>query len=87
MVLDILLMEPMKKLIKEQLIKKQNLKLRKSLNKKFEDLSDAKLPELASELIKTIAKAGVQPQLIPEEGEYLYESINNFIKAIEKRGI
>jgi len=57
------------------------------LNKKFEDLSDAKLPELASELIKTIAKAGVQPQLIPEEGEYLYESINNFIKAIEKRGI
>ncbi len=57
------------------------------LNKKFEDLSDTKLPELANELIKTIAKAGVHPQLIPEEGEYLYESINNFIKAIEKRGI
>lgn len=57
------------------------------LNKKFEDLSDTKLPELTNELIKTIAEAGVQPQLLPEEGDYLIESVNNFIQATQKRGI
>ena len=57
------------------------------LNEKFEDLSDTKLPELTNELIKTIAEAGVQPQLIPEEGDYLIESVNDFIKATQKRGI
>ena len=56
-------------------------------NKKFEDLSDTKLPELTNELIKTIAEAGVQPQLLPEEGDYLIESVNNFIQATQKRGI
>ena len=57
------------------------------LNNKFKDLSDTKLPELTEELIKTIAEAGVQPQLIPEEGEYLIDSVNDFIKATQKRGI
>ncbi len=57
------------------------------LNEKFEDLSDTKLPELTNELIKTIAEAGVQPQLLPEEGDYLIESVNNFIQATQKRGI
>jgi len=57
------------------------------LNYKFKDLSDTKLPELTEELIKTIAEAGVQPQLIPEEGEYLIDSVNDFIKATQKRGI
>tara|TARA_B100001996_G_C18628623_1_gene580851 strand:- start:38 stop:1396 length:1359 start_codon:yes stop_codon:yes gene_type:complete len=57
------------------------------LNKKFEDLSDTKLPELTEELIKTIAEAGVQPQLIPEEGEYLIESVHNFVTATQKKGI
>jgi hypothetical protein len=57
------------------------------LNYKFKDLSDTKLPELTNELIKTIAEAGVQPQLLPEEGDYLIESVNNFIQATQKRGI
>ena len=57
------------------------------LNEKFEDLSDTKLPELTNEVIKTIAEAGVQPQLVPEEGDYLIESVNNFIQATQKRGI
>ena len=57
------------------------------LNNKFKDLSDTKLPELTEELIKTIAEAGVQPQLIPKEGEYLIDSVNDFIKATQKRGI
>ena len=57
------------------------------LNYKFKDLSDSKLPELTNELIKTIAEAGVQPQLLPEEGDYLIESVNNFIQATQKRGI
>jgi Fe-S oxidoreductase len=57
------------------------------LNNKFKDLSDTKLPELTEELIKTIAEAGVQPQLIPEEGECLIDSVNDFIKATQKRGI
>ena len=57
------------------------------LNEKFEDLSDTKLPELTNEVIKTIAEAGVQPQLVPEEGDYLIESLNNFIQATQKRGI
>ena len=50
-------------------------------------MSDTKLPELTNELIKTIAEAGVQPQLLPEEGDYLIESVNNFIQATQKRGI
>ena len=57
------------------------------LNEKFEDLSDTKLPDLANELIKTIAGAGVQPQLLPEEGEYLIGTVNDFIDATQKRGI
>ena len=57
------------------------------LKYKFKDLSDTKLPELTNELIKTIAEAGVQPQLLPEEGDYLIESVNNFIQATQKRGI
>jgi hypothetical protein len=57
------------------------------LNEKFEDLSDTKLPELTDEIIKTIAEAGVQPQLLPKEGKYLIESVEEFINVTQKRGI
>ena len=57
------------------------------LNEKFEGLSDTKLPELTDEIIKTIAEAGVQPQLLPKEGKYLIESVEEFINVTQKRGI
>jgi|TARA_B100001964_G_scaffold238544_1_gene304236 hypothetical protein len=57
------------------------------LNEKFEDLSDTKLPELTNELIKKIGEAGVQPQLLPEQGQHLMSSLNKFINATQKRGI
>ena len=59
----------------------------KLLNEKFEDLSDTKLPELTNELIKKIGEAGVQPQLLPEQGQHLMSSLNEFINATQKRGI
>ena len=57
------------------------------LDEKFKDLSDTKLPALANELIKTIAGAGVQPQLLPEEGNYLIGAVDDFVDATQKRGI
>ena len=55
--------------------------------KKFSEDNDIKLPEMAKEAEKIFAKVGIRNEFLPNETKALKNSVEKFIKAIQKRGI
>ena len=49
--------------------------------------SDSKLPIIAAEASQLGIKVGISPEFLPKETSKLLDSIEKFVKAVQKRGI
>ena len=52
-----------------------------------DEYSDSKLPIIASKISQTGIAVGIGPQFMQKETTKLLDSIEKFVKAIQKRGI
>lgn len=55
--------------------------------KKHKEYSDSKLPTIAAEASQLGIKVGISPEFLPKETSKLLDSIEKFVKAVQKRGI
>ena len=55
--------------------------------KKHKEYSDSKLPIIAAEASQLGIKVGISPEFLPKETSKLLDSIEKFVKAVQKRGI